>query len=530
MAELLNNSFQELNPEMLKTQEGVNILNNIIKQLVDNVPSDLENVRIFKGYGTPEASVTAGIGSLYMRVDGAAGTTTYQKQTGTGNTGWVAVPGGSGSYSLTVEEQDGAPSVADVVKIKFPNGKVTDDGSGVVSITVGSGTVGGTGTDNHVARWNGTSDIQDSEVIIDDRGQISSTITDSVGANIAGINLLATRTAAGAFTEYPAGAVIEGKFDNSSGTLGIVFGALLRATVTASSASVLSYAMYARDTTTGTVTYNYAGGFGGKVLFDSSGKDPLVHGAPSADSVSVLAASHVLKILDGDLQISGTAGAGQLVLGNGTSTGMSIFCNTNSGTYTPITFLLDDIHLTATRIRLDEAAIGDATYTASVTIPANGSVTKGFAVNASENWLIDQTFVATTNTTLATIAGSTSTFNLEATVTAGKWYTFQAKLFVDPDVVGGHKYSINGTATATSIIYNINSIDNATNAYVITSRQTALAGSAGQAGATSVYTEINGTIKVNAGGTLNVQFAQNASSGTSNVLTGSSFIVKQMYV
>jgi len=45
---------------------------------------------IFSGTGTPEAAVTAPIGSLYLRTDGGAGTTLYVKESGTGNTGWVA--------------------------------------------------------------------------------------------------------------------------------------------------------------------------------------------------------------------------------------------------------------------------------------------------------------------------------------------------------------------------------------------------------------------------------------------------------
>ncbi len=42
------------------------------------------------GSGTPEGAVTAVVGSLYTRTDGAAGTTLYVKETGTGNTGWSA--------------------------------------------------------------------------------------------------------------------------------------------------------------------------------------------------------------------------------------------------------------------------------------------------------------------------------------------------------------------------------------------------------------------------------------------------------
>lgn len=42
------------------------------------------------GSGTPEGSVTAAIGSLYTRTNGGASTTLYVKESGVGNTGWVA--------------------------------------------------------------------------------------------------------------------------------------------------------------------------------------------------------------------------------------------------------------------------------------------------------------------------------------------------------------------------------------------------------------------------------------------------------
>lgn len=43
----------------------------------------------YKGTGSPEGSVTAGIGSIYQRTDGSTNTTLYIKQSGTGNTGWA---------------------------------------------------------------------------------------------------------------------------------------------------------------------------------------------------------------------------------------------------------------------------------------------------------------------------------------------------------------------------------------------------------------------------------------------------------
>ena len=46
--------------------------------------------QITEGTGTPEGVVTATVGSLFARTNGGTGTTLYVKETGTGNTGWVA--------------------------------------------------------------------------------------------------------------------------------------------------------------------------------------------------------------------------------------------------------------------------------------------------------------------------------------------------------------------------------------------------------------------------------------------------------
>ncbi len=42
------------------------------------------------GSGSPESVVTAPVGAVYHRTDGGAGTSFYVKESGTGNTGWIA--------------------------------------------------------------------------------------------------------------------------------------------------------------------------------------------------------------------------------------------------------------------------------------------------------------------------------------------------------------------------------------------------------------------------------------------------------
>ncbi len=46
--------------------------------------------RLISGSGTPEGAVAAPVGTLFTRTDGGTSTTLYVKETGTGDTGWVA--------------------------------------------------------------------------------------------------------------------------------------------------------------------------------------------------------------------------------------------------------------------------------------------------------------------------------------------------------------------------------------------------------------------------------------------------------
>ena len=73
------------------------MIQTLTKAMWDSVRTDIASAGgasalLNSGTGTPEGAVTAGVGELYLRTDGSADTTLYRKQTGTGNTGWIAQP------------------------------------------------------------------------------------------------------------------------------------------------------------------------------------------------------------------------------------------------------------------------------------------------------------------------------------------------------------------------------------------------------------------------------------------------------
>ncbi len=76
------------------------------------------------GTGTPQAVVTAPVGSEFLRTDGSTGTTIYIKESGTGNTGW-GVPGsgvtGSGT-SGQVTYWSGTSTIVGSTQFTFTNG------------------------------------------------------------------------------------------------------------------------------------------------------------------------------------------------------------------------------------------------------------------------------------------------------------------------------------------------------------------------------------------------------------------------
>ena len=62
----------------------------------------LANTLVSTGTGTPEGVKTAPVGSIFLRTNGAAGTSMYIKESGSGNTGWVAPLTSAASYTPTI--------------------------------------------------------------------------------------------------------------------------------------------------------------------------------------------------------------------------------------------------------------------------------------------------------------------------------------------------------------------------------------------------------------------------------------------
>lgn len=58
--------------------------------LYGNLSINNTEARIISGKGSPEGIVIANVGSIYLRTDGSLKRTFYVKETGNGNTGWVA--------------------------------------------------------------------------------------------------------------------------------------------------------------------------------------------------------------------------------------------------------------------------------------------------------------------------------------------------------------------------------------------------------------------------------------------------------
>lgn len=96
-------------------------------------------VRLMAGSGTPEGVKDAPVGTLYQRTDGAEGTVLYAKESGTGNTGWVAYgaatagEGGGGLTNIVSGVTGGDLTLA--ATLTDPRTVTFQDASGTVALT-----------------------------------------------------------------------------------------------------------------------------------------------------------------------------------------------------------------------------------------------------------------------------------------------------------------------------------------------------------------------------------------------------------
>jgi hypothetical protein len=102
-------------------------------------------LKIISGSGTPEASVTGDVGSIYMRTNGATLTALYVKVSGTGNTGWrqiVNADDTSGNVDLGAGTLTATSLISDTISEEgAANGVTVDsclikDGAAALSNTV----------------------------------------------------------------------------------------------------------------------------------------------------------------------------------------------------------------------------------------------------------------------------------------------------------------------------------------------------------------------------------------------------------
>jgi len=130
------------------------------------------------------------------------------------------------------------------------------------------------------------------------------------------------------------------------------------------------------------------------------------------------------------------------------------------------------------------------------------------------------------------VDATTTTFGnvLQVPLTTGRTYDFEAVMHVTATAGGGSKFRLNATGglTASVIRYDSLLLDMTTSAYTNTTRSTAFDAVATQAGSTACLWIIKGSLTTTGSGSLNLQFAQQAASGTSSVLVGSTFHVRQV--
>jgi hypothetical protein len=467
------------------------------------------NVSLVSG-NTP-TSQYRGVAAAAGRTDTAGGPVTVigGLSTGTGNGGSVSLQVSPASSSSGTTQN----SVQTGVSVNGGNGAITTGGIDVqgapgASTYAGadraSGVTNGTGADVTIRSGQGTGSAAGGDLVFQVPTPTSSGTTQNSAVTIATFSGSTGQYTIGGLdlnsSSNPGAGNIRGN-DAAAGRTNVVGGALNLiggiGTGTGNGGSIVLQVAHPDASGTTQNALLTIGTFSGTNGSIALGGIDAPTGTPQASSFQgVDAATGRTDIAGGAVNVSGGQGTGT---GAGGSVNLQVASPGTTGT---------SQNALTTRLTAD---------TVGVVVPSGQWLRE-----PSSRFRVSSAFSKAANTTLATVTG------LSATVLAGRTYNFKAVLFVDADATGGSKYAINGTATATAIIYHVRLIDDGTSAFTISSRETALAGSAEEAGTTVGLAIIEGTITVNAAGTLTVEFAQSVANGTSTVLVGSTFVVTDL--
>lgn len=199
------------------------------------------------------------------------------------------------------------------------------------------------------------------------------------------------------------------------------------------------------------------------------------------------------------------------------------FTTTNAGTY--LSFNTSATGVTQPLIeQMRLQSSGGLTLGTSIVTTDNGAgnlLLAGF-ISTGGDARTAADFTVNNSSVLVNVTGLTTT------VIAGKTYAFHSVLFTTSTSGQGVQAAIGGTATATLVIYEGQTVSSAT--ILAQTRSAALGGAVGGVAAVAQSRiDIFGSITVNAGGTLTVQFAQQSSGATNSIVKqGSWFKVWQI--
>lgn len=128
------------------------------------------------GAATPEGAVTATVGSIFTRTDGASGTTLYIKESGAGNTGWVSTQKDIVSFTdyMTVAERTDARSGAPALDHTTSMQAAIDANKGKKIIGPSGYVFNAAGLTLSGATYNGTEIVFEGEFLLKQRPLTSS--------------------------------------------------------------------------------------------------------------------------------------------------------------------------------------------------------------------------------------------------------------------------------------------------------------------------------------------------------------------